>query len=348
MFYLYRHSIRYKMQKLNKELLEFTKTLKVLYVEDNKEAQQAVGELLGLFFNDIVTAVDGVDGLEKFKVGNFDMVISDIKMPRMNGIDMAKSIRKTSPDTAIIIATAHQESEYLLECIRCSVDGYLLKPIDIEQLQESILKVANQIYCDRAAEVYEKQLKEEVEERTKELNLAHSKLISMVNKDSMTGLYNRRYFNEISNTLLQISKREDSVISALMVDIDRFKVVNDNFGHLVGDQVLKKVAKIMMDLVRDSDIVVRFGGEEFIVLLPGTDLKGAGLIAQKIRHAVELAEVSVDKETVVKVTVSIGIAACDCYNDIDIDDLVHWVDVAMYDAKRSGRNKVILYNKETL
>lgn len=348
MFYLYRHSIRYKMQKLNKELLEFTKTLKVLYVEDNKEAQQAVGELLGLFFNDIVTAVDGVDGLEKFKVGNFDMVISDIKMPRMNGIDMAKSIRKTSPDTAIIIATAHQESEYLLECIRCSVDGYLLKPIDIEQLQESILKVANQIYCDRAAEVYEKQLKEEVEERTKELNLAHSKLISMVNKDSMTGLYNRRYFNEISNTLLQISKREDSVISALMVDIDRFKVVNDNFGHLVGDQVLKKVAKIMMDLVRDSDIVVRFGGEEFIVLLPGTDLKGAGLIAQKIRHAVELAEVSVDKETVVKVTVSIGIAACDCYNDIDIDDLVHRVDVAMYDAKRSGRNKVILYNKENL
>jgi len=336
------------MQKLNKELLEFTKTLKVLYVEDNKEAQQAVGELLGLFFNDIVTAVDGVDGLEKFKVGNFDMVISDIKMPRMNGIDMAKSIRKTSPDTAIIIATAHQESEYLLECIRCSVDGYLLKPIDIEQLQESILKVANQIYCDRAAEVYEKQLKEEVEERTKELNLAHSKLISMVNKDSMTGLYNRRYFNEISNTLLQISKREDSVISALMVDIDRFKVVNDNFGHLVGDQVLKKVAKIMMDLVRDSDIVVRFGGEEFIVLLPGTDLKGAGLIAQKIRHAVELAEVSVDKETVVKVTVSIGIAACDCHNDIDIDDLVHRVDVAMYDAKRSGRNKVILYNKENL
>jgi len=227
MFYLYRYKRRYKMQKLNKELLEFTKTLKVLYVEDNKEAQQAVGELLGLFFNDIVTAVDGVDGLEKFKVGNFDMVISDIKMPRMNGIDMAKSIRKTSPDTAIIIATAHQESEYLLECIRCSVDGYLLKPIDIEQLQESILKVANQIYCDRAAEIYEKQLKEEVEERTKELKLAHSKLTSMVNKDSMTGLYNRRYFNEISISMIAHQWRQPlTAISATSATIN-YKVKSD-------------------------------------------------------------------------------------------------------------------------
>ena len=336
------------MQILTDELLEFTKTLKVLYVEDNKEAQLAVGELLSLFFNNIITANNGVDGLEKFESNQFDMVISDIKMPRMNGIDMAKSIRKISPNMAIIMVTAHQEAEYLLECIRCSVDGYLLKPIDMKQLEESIYKVVNQIHCDRTAQDYERHLEEQVKARTLELESAHKELITMINKDSMTGLYNRRYFNEISNTLLQISKREGTVLSALMIDIDRFKVVNDNFGHLIGDQVLKRVAKIMLDMMRDSDIVVRFGGEEFIILLPGTQLEGAGLIAHKMREAIATTDIVIDKETTIKITVSIGIATCDCTNDTDIDDLVHRVDVAMYDAKRSGRNKAIIYNKGTL
>ncbi len=122
-------------------------------------------------------------------------------MPRMNGVEMAKIIREKSPQTPIIIATAHQESEYLLECIECKVDGYLLKPINIDQLQDAILKVANLIYCQRASQKYELHLKEQVEMRTKELKIAHEELIKMVNKDSMTGLYNRRYFNEISNTL---------------------------------------------------------------------------------------------------------------------------------------------------
>jgi len=336
------------LQILTDELLEFTKTLKVLYVEDNKEAQLAVGELLSLFFNNIITANNGVDGLEKFESNQFDMVISDIKMPRMNGIDMAKSIRKISPNMAIIMVTAHQEAEYLLECIRCSVDGYLLKPIDMKQLEESIYKVVNQIHCDRTAQDYERHLEEQVKARTLELESAHKELITMINKDSMTGLYNRRYFNEISNTLLQISKREGTVLSALMIDIDRFKVVNDNFGHLIGDQVLKRVAKIMLDMMRDSDIVVRFGGEEFIILLPGTQLEGAGLIAHKMREAIATTDIVIDKETTIKITVSIGIATCDCTNDTDIDDLVHRVDVAMYDAKRSGRNKAIIYNKGTL
>ena len=336
----------YILQILTDELLEFTKTLKVLYVEDNKAAQEAVGELLGLFFSDIVTAVDGVDGLEKFKKDKFDMVVSDIKMPRMNGIEMAKIIRESSSTVAIIMVTAHQESEYLLECIRCSVDGYLLKPIDIQQLEETISKVVNKLYCDRAIQDYEQHLQEQVKQRTKELEVAHEELISIANKDPMTELYNRRYFNEISNTLLQISKREKNALSALMIDIDRFKVVNDSYGHLVGDEVLKRVAKILLEMIRESDIAVRFGGEEFIILLPGTELSGAAVIAQKMRKSIELAEIVLDDNSVVKFTVSIGIATCDCYNDIDIDDLVHHVDVAMYDAKRSGRNKVVLYNKE--
>ena len=333
------------LQVFNENLLDFAKTLKVLYVEDNAEARLAVGELLNHFFDEIIVGVDGIDGVEKFDIAEFDLVISDIKMPRMNGVEMAKAIRVKSPHTPIIMATAHQESEYLLECIRCKVDGYLLKPIDIDQLQDAILKVANQIYCDRASQKYELHLKEQVEVRTKELEIAHEKLMNMLNKDSMTGLYNRRYFNEISNILLQIAKRERTHLSALMIDIDKFKLINDAYGHLVGDMVLKDVASIMLEITRGSDIVVRFGGEEFIVLLPSTELQGAQLIAQKIKEAIEANKIIIEESKIIQCTVSIGISECDCENDTDIDDLVHRVDVAMYDAKRSGRNKVILYNR---
>lgn len=332
----------------NDELSNFTKSLNVLYVEDNEEARMAVGELLSYFFDNLTVAVDGLDGLEKFEADDFDLVVSDIKMPRMNGVEMAKIIRENSSSTAIIMATAHQESEYLLECIRCSVDGYLLKPIDVNKLQEVIFKVANQIFCVRSAQEYELNLIEQVKARTQELELAHAELISMVNKDSMTGLYNRRYFNEISNTLLKISKRDDKSLSALMIDIDNFKSINDRFGHLVGDTVLKNIAVSMLNITRGSDVVVRFGGEEFIILLPSTDAKGAVLIAQKIRETIESTELIIRDVGIVKYTVSIGIAVCDCDSDTDIDDLVHRVDVAMYDAKRSGRNKVVLYNKEML
>jgi len=328
------------------ELLDFTRALRVLYVEDNAEAREAVSELLLHFFDEVILAEDGQDGLEKFRNTHFDMVISDIKMPKMDGIEMMKIIRQEKPEVAIVIATAHQESEYLLECIRCSVDGYLLKPIDIDQLEEAILKVSNQIYCDRASQVYEENLQKQVQERTRELELAHKELMEMVNRDPMTGLYNRRYFNEISNILFQIAKRENTALSALMIDIDRFKLINDEHGHLVGDIVLKKIASVMLEMTRKSDIVVRFGGEEFVILLPSTDVKGALLTAQKIREEIESIVLKDENTKEIRFTVSIGVSTCDCQNDINIEELVHRIDVAMYDAKRSGRNKVAVYTKD--
>jgi len=336
------------LQVSENKLYQFTQTLRVLYVEDNKEAREAISEMLSLFFDDIVTTVDGVNGLEEFKKSKFDLVISDIKMPRMNGVEMAKNIKTMSPETPIIMATAHQESEYLLDCIKYSVDGYLLKPINIEQVKEVLLKIAEKLYCDRAAQEYELRLEELVKERTNELELAHKALMSMVNKDSMTGLYNRRYFNEVSNTLLSLAKRESKNLSALMVDIDKFKLINDTNGHIVGDDVIKEIANILLGLTRESDVVVRFGGEEFIILLPNTNIEGASLIAGKIKVAIEDKKMVLDNGTVIDFTASIGVAECDYDKDSDIDSLVHRVDVAMYDAKRSGRNKVVVYNRKTV
>jgi len=337
-----------KMNIPTTNIFNFIRKLNILYVEDNEDTRIIVGDLLELFSDNIVIAKNGIEGIEKFNCEDFDIVISDIKMPKMNGVEMARIIKKQAPNTPIIMTTAYQESEYLLDCIKYSVDGYLLKPIDINKLEEILLKVAEKLYCDWKNEEYEVHLEELVKARTLELELAQDALVEMANKDPMTGLYNRRYFNEISSTLLQLSKRNSKPFSILMMDIDRFKVINDNYGHLIGDEVIKNLANIFINDTRETDIVVRFGGEEFIILLPDTNITGAGKIAKKIKQHAEDSEILTADGTTVKCTISIGIASCDCANDIDIDDLVHRSDVALYDAKKSGRNKVVKYEKETL
>ena len=328
------------------QLFKFIRKLNILYVEDNADARVVVGDLLEFFSDNIVIAKNGVEGLEKFDSGDFDLVISDIKMPKMSGVEMARLIKQKSPTTPIIILTAHQETDYLLDCIKYSVDGYLLKPININKLEEILLKVAEKLYCDWKNDEYEAHLEELVKARTQELELAQEALVDMANKDPLTGLYNRRYFNEISSTLLQLARRNAKPLSVLMLDIDRFKVINDNYGHLVGDEVIKQLSLIFLENTRDSDIVVRFGGEEFLILLPDASINDAAKIAKKIKQHVENNELIIEDGTVVKCTISIGIASCDCVNDIVIDDLVHRSDVALYDAKRSGRNKVVKYEKE--
>jgi len=332
-----------------KELIDFTKTLKVLYVEDNTGAQKSILLLLKNFFDDIITANDGLDGLEKFKHNKFDLIISDIRMPKMNGIDMCKKIKENTNsrpyDIPIIITTAHNESDILLECIKLNIDGFLLKPINFKQLEKTIRQVCERIYYQRKSLEYEQTLEQLVEERTKELEIAKQELIQMANKDPLTNLYNRRYFTEISKTLIEITKREKDSLSALMIDIDRFKNINDTYGHAIGDKVIKKLAKTLLKYTRNSDVVVRFGGEEFVILLPNTNIEGAISIGKKIRSAIEEQEVKVNDidNTILKFTVSIGISQCICKDEIIIDNLIRRTDEALYEAKRSGRNKVVAF-----
>jgi len=334
------------MVNVNETLDEFINSLTVLYVEDNEEARNAMDGLLHVFFKNVIVAVNGEDGLKKFQENEIDLVISDIRMPKMDGVEMSKKIKEVKPDIPILIITAHQEADYLLECIKCSVDAYILKPVDAKKLEETIYSIANRIFCDIAKAEYEKHLERMVEERTKELERAHDQLVSMVNHDSMTGLHNRRYFNEISTTLMHITKRNKSDLSVLMIDIDNFKSINDRYGHLLGDKVIQEIANILINATRESDIVVRFGGEEFVVLLPNTAVEGANKIAHKIKERINSTEVLVPGNAPITFSVSIGVASCDCRYDTDIDELVHKADVAMYDAKLSGRDKVVVYNNK--
>ncbi len=170
--------------------------------------------------------------------------------------------------------------------------------------------------------------------KNKEKELKH-----LASIDPLTKLYNRRHFNKTAESILDLAIRNKTDISMLMLDIDDFKHINDTFGHKVGDDVIISLASIMQEISRKSDIVSRWGGEEFLILLPDTNIDGAMVIAQKMRKAVEDAVLSVNDEDL-KFTVSIGVSSVDIQNETNIEASINRADDALYEAKESGKNKV--------
>ena len=171
--------------------------------------------------------------------------------------------------------------------------------------------------------------------QTKALQDAQAKLKELANRDPLTNLYNRRYFNEITVNLLAIGKRSKDAISLLMIDIDNFKSVNDDYGHAIGDNVIKFLANKLLEQTRESDIIARFGGEEFAIILTNTDKKNALTIAENLRKNIENSVIDG-----VTFTISIGVDEFDYENDKTLYNSLERADKALYTAKQSGRNCV--------
>jgi len=186
------------------------------------------------------------------------------------------------------------------------------------------------------------ELTREIEERKK----AQSELERIVTLDPLTGLFNRRHFFELTSTELERSQRYNRPLSVIMLDIDHFKQVNDQFGHLVGDRVIVEVARRIQKALRRIDLACRYGGEEFAVLLPETPLLQAEMVASRLWNVVTR-QPTVSGELVLKITVSVGVATYQHTGEITVDDLLDQADQAMYAAKQAGRNQVAVYSKNT-
>jgi diguanylate cyclase (GGDEF)-like protein/PAS domain S-box-containing protein len=168
------------------------------------------------------------------------------------------------------------------------------------------------------------------------------KLKKLASKDSLTGLYNRRYFTDMSSKILELARRNLHNTSIVMLDIDRFKNINDIYGHQVGDEVIVLISNLLKKNTRSSDINCRFGGEEFIILLPKTNILGALAIAEDLRALIEDSEIKLQNSEVVKFTSSFGVSEINLNSDKSIEDSIKRADKALYRAKNSGRNRVIL------
>ena len=159
-------------------------------------------------------------------------------------------------------------------------------------------------------------------------------------RDPLTGLFNRLQFDRLADLELQRAVQSGASLSLIMSDLDSFKQINDTYGHPVGDKAIQHAAQILQQTARDSDIVARIGGEEFVVLLPGATLHVAATIAERMRIAIEQSAVKADPELAIFVTSSFGVAQLDTAHSPSITDLYLAADRALYAAKRNGRNRV--------
>lgn len=235
-----------------KELIKISKTLNLLYIEDEEISRNTTLELLSNFFVNITIARDGAEGIAKYKKNHFDIIISDINMPRMNGFDMIKEIRKLNKYIAILVISAHNESSYLTEGIELGIDGYLLKPLNLKSFVISLEKICDRIHLKRESENYQKRLEEEVKRKTQEID---RKLYF----DELTGVNSRFAFFENCKKL--------SNPSVFLADINKFKVINEIYGTRIGSKVLKEFALFLEKFTKNTSYkVYRLSGDEFAII----------------------------------------------------------------------------------
>ena len=254
---------------------------------------------------------------------------------------------KNSPNTKNIVFDDVVDVKSLSKIIN-EASLYQILPkefatVDFELILLEAIKLNAQ---ERRLKDYQRVLESAVEKRTKELNDINVKLEILASTDSLSGVKNRRSFYESSTPMIKYTRRENKSLAVFMIDIDKFKMVNDIYGHAVGDEIIKSVALKIEDTLRTSDIFGRLGGEEFATILPNTTERGALKAAENIRKEIENLEYITNKKEKVKVTISIGIALLEA-NDIDLDTILRRADLALYDAKRNGRNRVVLQKSDS-
>ncbi|MBV6342500.1 GGDEF domain-containing response regulator [Candidatus Magnetobacterium casense] len=426
------------IEPVDNESEAILKETTLLYVEDDKEINWRLSCFLRRRLKTLFSAFNGKEGLEIFKMQTPDVVVTDIKMPDMDGIQMAKHIKEMQQDAKIIVTTAFNDEGYLIKAIDAHVDSFIKKPVDPYKLIETIAKLAivsmqrreldeksklinfilnslpnfivtmrkNRLEfanstllgfldCSSIREFHGKykslddilsiatkncdnssgyvdlisHLKKYNEEETivsintpvndassrayilKHAHIPESEtyIFSLTDienyeskrkelelttiTDDLTGLYNKRFFNKTLSTHIKNRQRYEYPLSLIFFDIDHFKTVNDDYGHLLGDCVLKEVAKLVSEQTRTQDVPARWGGEEFIVVMPHIDLEAAVKIAQRLRANIES-----QRMCAVKITSSFGVVT---YIEGETeDDFLNRADALLYEAKRSGRNKV--------
>ena len=235
-----------------KELASLCHNLKLLYVEDDALARESTLKLLENFFPDITIAVDGQDGLDTFKKSSFDLILTDINMPNLSGLEMLERIRETNTSVPVLVLSAHNDSEHFLKAIEYDIDGYILKPLIYDQLFKVLFKIVDKIKLISIAKNYKENLEEEVKKRNEEL-------ITKLNFDELTGLYSRYSFFKDLKTI--------EVPIVLLIDIDKFKVINEVYGSSVGSDVLKKFGLYLSLAVTEDDCKsYRLSGDEFAIV----------------------------------------------------------------------------------
>jgi len=429
--------------------------ISILYVEDENDVREFTSKLLSSLVKKVYTAENGLVGLETFiaNKNDIDLIVTDINMPKLDGLDMCIKIKEHNDSIPIVVTSAHNDPDFLKRAIDVGVSAYAMKPIDLYQLVDSIIKAVEPLVLKRELQDLNISLETRVDQEIKKIKSildAQDNIVIVVNKeeitnvnkkffeffevdnlddfiskydvfyecfqdqygfitkeilinenswieyiknlqeidrvvkirnkndvekifainvdnyenkvdyyvlsltditelkeksnlleyqashDSLTGLFNRNKFKDLFGKELRRGIRYDNELSLILFDLDNFKRVNDTYGHQVGDEVLIEIAQIITAGVREHDTVVRWGGEEFIILLPETSIDGALMVADKIRLLISEKPISSQN---INITASFGISKM--IEDDTEDSFVHRTDKALYEAKQNGKNRIV-------
>lgn len=308
----------------------------VLVVDDEESLREVVSEVLREEGHRVLTAASAEEALTLLDAQHCDLVITDIRMPGMSGIDLLQKIKERDANTQVIIITSHASFDTALTALRTGAYDYLIKPFeDLELISTVVNRALEKVRLARE----NKMLLEAMRRYNEELEEVNGVLRELAIRDGLTGLYNHRYFQEMLAMEAARAQRHQRAFSLLFIDVDHFKKYNDTYGHPLGDRVLCQLGEILKSRLRKSDMAARYGGEEFVLLLPETDEDGAMIVAENIRR--EIAQHPFpgrDACSNQAVTVSIGVAAFP-RDGISAAGLLHKADQALYAAKYAGRNR---------
>lgn len=297
----------------------------LLIIDDSKAIRTQVVQIFadGKLFAKTLQAADGIEGFKLLVNNEVDIILCDIEMPGIDGLKFLAMLqsREDLREKPVIMLTSHGDLSTKVRGLESGASDYITKPFEPEEMVARI-RVHMQI----------KTLQDE-------LRRSNQLLLELAQTDPLTRLCNRRHLYEKLEVELNRCFRGGNPLSLVMTDIDHFKQVNDKFGHQVGDEVLTKVADLLQEQLRTYDLASRYGGEEFCLVLPETDLEAACEVAERIRQRAEEMSFNSPMDNY-KLTMSFGVAAYDGTTDGSIDEIIRVADDALYEAKNAGRNRV--------
>ena len=305
--------------------------LKVLIVDDDELTRDQLERSVLRLGHSCRSAGDGLEAWEMHQEEPADVILSDWQMPHMDGLELCRLTRVSEGEgayTYFIFTTSYVDKEHYLRGMEAGADDYQVKPVILDELR------ARFVSASRVIELYRK-----LAEKNEVLRRDSQRAYRDARIDALTQVSNRMSMDEDVSVILARAKRYGHRYSISICDIDLFKAYNDKFGHLAGDDVLRRVAQTIKEALREGDGFYRYGGEEFVVLLPEQSLGEASLALDRVRAAVEGLRIPSDDRNGV-VTLSAGVAELDLKED---DSHEHWLrraDVALYRAKEKGRNRV--------
>lgn len=306
---------------------------RILIVDDTPENMEIIGKLLESEGYDLYLAENGQSALVLAQKVDFDLILLDIMMPELDGFQTYSEIKKLKPldPTPVIFLTAKVDIESVIKGFEIGGADYVRKPFNGLELKA---RVKYQLQL--------RSMRQEIAYQNRCLQEANQKLQAYATTDPLTQLFNRRKITELIQYEMERSKRNQTSFSIMIGDIDHFKNVNDSHGHSFGDFVLEKTSRRLIESVRSQDSVARWGGEEFLILMPETDAEGAGTLAEKLRAIIS--ETAYEYSAgVLHITMTFGV--CSYNGTQSFEQLVKCADDALYYGKEQGRNRVILWNE---